>query len=128
MSKPVAFVLGFGHNIGSHVARKFKQEGFDVAVASRSLDPEALQARGYLGIRLDLGRVSDIATAFDQVEAIYGPACVVVYNGMCPPQVKPSSLMDRVCQLQTRISPLWVHRILCQCHLMISRQTFDSVD
>lgn len=83
--KPVAIILGYGDNIGSAVAQKFKEEGFNVAVASRTLDPDALRAQGYLGITVDLVRVDDIAKTFSTVEAEYGPASVVIYNGRSHP-------------------------------------------
>lgn len=79
--KPAAFILGYGDNIGAGVAQKFKDEGFNVAVASRSLDPEGVRSLGYFGINLDLARTEDIGRAFESAEQEHGPASVVVYNG-----------------------------------------------
>ncbi|KAG8901138.1 hypothetical protein FRB99_005510 [Tulasnella sp. 403] len=81
MSSPVAFILGYGPNIGAAVAKKFKEEGFRVAVAARSLDRKAVEDLGYHGIQLDLSDVVAIGKAFDEVEATYGPASAVIYNG-----------------------------------------------
>ena len=80
---PVAFIVGFGKGVGSAVAAKFKSAGFSVAVASRSLSPEDIKSQyGYLGIKLDVAQPQAIAGAFAEVERAYGPANVVVYNGM----------------------------------------------
>ncbi|KAG8901140.1 hypothetical protein FRB99_005512 [Tulasnella sp. 403] len=80
MANPTVFVLGYGNNIGSSVALKFKNEGFNVAVASRSVDPSDVSKLGYHGIKLDLEKIHAIHHAFEEVEKIYGPPSVVVYN------------------------------------------------
>jgi len=82
MSTPTAFIIGFGQRIGTAVAAKFKSEGFNVAVASRSLSPENVQKEfGYFGIKLDVANPPEIAPAFAQVEKKFGSSPnVVVYN------------------------------------------------
>ncbi|KAG8914700.1 hypothetical protein FRC01_003961 [Tulasnella sp. 417] len=79
-SKPTIFIVGFGRNIGAGVARKFKKEGFNVAVASRTVEQVDVLADGYLAVKMDLGKVADIERGFEEMEQVYGPASVVVYN------------------------------------------------
>ncbi|KAG8901139.1 hypothetical protein FRB99_005511 [Tulasnella sp. 403] len=80
MSRPVLFILGYGPNIGVAVAKRFKQEGFSIAVAARNIDKNAVAALGYYGIQLDLTDASEIARGFEELENTLGPASVVVYN------------------------------------------------
>lgn len=80
-SRPTIFIIGFGRNIGAGVARKFKKEGFNVAVASRTVEQMDVLAEGYLAVKMDLGKVADIERGFEEVEQVYGPAAVVIYNG-----------------------------------------------
>jgi len=81
---PVAFILGFGGNIGTAVAAKFKREGFNVAVASRSLSPEAVENKyGYFGIKVDLATAEAITSAFEAVEKRFEiPPSVVIFNAV----------------------------------------------
>lgn len=81
-SKPTVFIVGFGSNIGAGVARKFKKEGFNVAVASRTVEQIDVMSDGYLAVKMDVGKVADIERGFEEVERAYGPAAVVIYNGM----------------------------------------------
>lgn len=80
-SKPVAFLLGYGPNLGQAIARKFKEGGFSVAVAARKLDVEAVKEQGYLDVHVDLANVDSIRKAFDRVGKELGPATAVIYNG-----------------------------------------------
>lgn len=79
-SKPVAFILGYGPNIGQAVARKFKEGGFNVAVSARKLDGNAVKKEGYLDVPTDLASVDSIRNAFNRVEKELGPAAAVIYN------------------------------------------------
>lgn len=81
ISKPVAFIIGYGSNVGPAVARKFKSEGFNVAVSARTLDEKAAKEEGYLGIRADFGDIVSVRNAFDRLESELGPAAAVIYNG-----------------------------------------------
>jgi len=71
-------------SVGSALARKFRQEGFSVAVASRNVKPrpDDPQSEGYdVGIRLDMAKPEDVGKAFDKVEEELGsPGSLVVYN------------------------------------------------
>ncbi|KAG8924259.1 hypothetical protein FRC00_005296 [Tulasnella sp. 408] len=79
-SKPVAFILGYGANIGQAVARKFKEGGFKVAVSARKLDGNAVREEGYLDISVNLESVDSIRNGFNRVEKELGPAAAVIYN------------------------------------------------
>lgn len=79
-SKPVAFLLGYGPNLGQAIARKFKEGGFSVAVAARKLDVNAVKEQGYLDVHVDLANVDSIRKAFDRVGKELGPATAVIYN------------------------------------------------
>ncbi|KAG9005591.1 hypothetical protein FRB90_010297 [Tulasnella sp. 427] len=78
--KPTVFIIGFGSNIGAGVARKFKKEGFNVAVASRTVEQLDVMTAGYLAIKMDVGKDKDIEMGFEEVERVHGPAAVVIYN------------------------------------------------
>lgn len=92
VSKPVAFIIGYGANVGPAVARKFKSEGFNVAVSARKIDEAAVKEEGYLGIKADFADVDAIRKAFDRLESELGPAAAIVYNG--EPTTLPAPLPD----------------------------------
>ncbi|KAG8899141.1 hypothetical protein FRC01_010646, partial [Tulasnella sp. 417] len=79
-SKPVAFVIGYGPNVGAAIARKFKSEGFRVAVSAHKLDEGAAKEDGYLGIQADFGDIASVRSAFDRLESELGPSAAVIYN------------------------------------------------
>lgn len=81
VSKPVAFIIGYGANTGTAIARKFKNEGFKVAVSSRSLNVARAEISGLLGIKMDVADIKSIESGFQQVEELYGPANAVIFNG-----------------------------------------------
>ncbi|PPQ98471.1 hypothetical protein CVT26_013872 [Gymnopilus dilepis] len=74
----VAFVLGAGSNVGSSVAAKLKENGYRVALGSRSAKNE--EDQGYLNVKVDVTRRESIESAFDVVAEKLGPVNVVVYN------------------------------------------------
>ncbi|KAG8924261.1 hypothetical protein FRC00_005298 [Tulasnella sp. 408] len=78
--KPVAFVIGYGPNVGAAIARKFKSEGFNVAVSARKLDENAVKEDGYLGIPADFGDIASVRNAFNRLESELGPAAAIIYN------------------------------------------------
>lgn len=81
ISKPVAFILGYGPNLGQAIARKFKEGGFNVAVSSRRVDETTSKEEGYLGVQADFGNIDSIRSAFDRVEKELGPPAAVIYTG-----------------------------------------------
>ncbi|KAG8938787.1 hypothetical protein FRC04_007527 [Tulasnella sp. 424] len=80
ISKPVAFILGYGPNLGQAIARKFKEGGFNVAVSSRRVDETTGKEEGYLGVQADFGNIDSIRSAFDRVEKELGPPAAVIYT------------------------------------------------
>ncbi|KIO23165.1 hypothetical protein M407DRAFT_27319 [Tulasnella calospora MUT 4182] len=79
-SKPVAFIIGYGPNVGAAIARKFKSEGFNVAISGRKVDENAAKEDGYLGISADCADIASVRNAFDRLEGELGPAAAVIYN------------------------------------------------
>ncbi|KAG8910884.1 hypothetical protein FRC01_006067, partial [Tulasnella sp. 417] len=90
ISKPVAFIIGYGSNVGPAIARKFKAEGFNVAVSARKLDENAAKEDGYLGIQADFGDIASVRSAFDRLESELGPAAAVIYNAYSSNNTSPS--------------------------------------
>lgn len=80
MSKPVIFIVGAGPNIGQSVADAFAAEGYEVALAARSLQ-DGKGEKGYLNIKLDLADPKAVSGAFAKVTKELGIPAVVVYNG-----------------------------------------------
>jgi len=75
-----AFILGAGPRIGRSVALKLKDEGYKVAVGSRSPDVEETTRDGLYPIRVDASMPETIQGAFDQVRREIGTPNVVVFN------------------------------------------------
>ncbi|KIO23164.1 hypothetical protein M407DRAFT_112713 [Tulasnella calospora MUT 4182] len=90
ISKPVAFIIGYGSNLGPAIARKFRSEGFNVAVSARTLDEKAAKEDGYLSIQADFGDIASVRNAFDRLESELGPAAAVVYNAYSSNNTSPS--------------------------------------
>ena len=80
MTSKVAVVFGYGPNVGVHVARAFKDKGYQVAVVSRS-DRHSQDAKDYLQIRADMSNPLTVKPVFDKVVKELGHPSVVVYNG-----------------------------------------------
>ncbi|KAG8989959.1 hypothetical protein FRB94_013874 [Tulasnella sp. JGI-2019a] len=84
MRPPIAFIVGYGPGVGAAVARRLKNDGFFVAVASRRVKPgpDTSDPHDYdLGIRLDMAKPEDVGPAFSEVEEELGrPPSLVVYN------------------------------------------------
>lgn len=81
MSSKVVFVLGAGGRIGAALRSKFAENGYKVALASRSAKTN-LESDGTLNVRLDLANPAEIEPAFKAVKDHFGSGpSVVVYNG-----------------------------------------------
>ncbi|KAL4263823.1 hypothetical protein AB1N83_004662 [Pleurotus pulmonarius] len=76
----VAFVIGFGPNIGDSVASLLKEHGYAVAVGSRNPDADKVRKEGYFPVKVEATRQASISAAFAAVNAELGPPNVVVYN------------------------------------------------
>ena len=82
-SKPVAVIFGAGANIGSALAQKFIDSGYQVATVSRSApQPEQPSEDGNkLAIRADLYEPSQIPAVFSTIEKVWNkPPKVVIWN------------------------------------------------
>lgn len=78
----VVLILGGGPRIGSSVARKFASQGFEVAIASRSVTDGAPSSEGYLQVQVDLSQPASVPRVFEVIKSRLGvPPSVVVYNG-----------------------------------------------
>jgi NAD(P)-dependent dehydrogenase (short-subunit alcohol dehydrogenase family) len=83
MSRPVCAIVGVGPGNGASFARKFDQEGYAVALLSRSTDysnelaGELGEAKAYA---CDASDPQAIVAAFDQVKAELGDVDTLVYN------------------------------------------------
>ena len=76
--KRVAFVTGGSRGIGLACALQLQDDGFDVAVGSRS-EPAAL-ADGLLWVPLDVTDTDSVDAAFGSIEEKLGPVAVLVAN------------------------------------------------
>lgn len=86
-----ALVTGASSGLGAHFARTLSQAGARVALAARRVDRlEALAAEiGNAGgeahaVALDVTNTAGVRKAFDELEAVLGPATIVVNNAGIP--------------------------------------------
>lgn len=78
------FIIGAGPGVGQAVALKFKQEGWKVALGSRSPKVDEVKSHGFFPVEIDITKEESIAAAFKIVEKELGaPPNVVVYNREC---------------------------------------------
>lgn len=81
MSKPIAFIIGFGKNIGTGTANALQSKGYRVALAARSLKPENSTPEN-LHLSIDLSNPDSVSPAFTSLRKQWGEPSVVFYNGM----------------------------------------------
>jgi NADP-dependent 3-hydroxy acid dehydrogenase YdfG len=86
MAQRVAAIVGAGPGNGAAFARKFLDEGFKVAVLSRSIDSmtklaadlgNTEQVKGYA---CDVTSDNSVNAAFELIQKEFGPVSTVVYN------------------------------------------------
>lgn len=77
----VALILGAGPNIGDAVATKFAANGYQIALAARSISTGMSDKTGFLGIQGDLSDPHVVRSVFRTTIQHFGPPSVVVYNG-----------------------------------------------
>lgn len=82
MAQNTILILGAGPRAGWSVARKFKAEGYQVAVGSRNPDVNKATEENILTVTVDLTKTESVEDAFAQVKESFGIPNVVVYNGM----------------------------------------------
>lgn len=99
MGSPVAVVVGVGPGIGMAVARRFAQEGLDVALVARSAErldgfKEALAPFGVAvgGYACDAGDAPALASVFQDLQGRLGDPEVLVYNASVLKEAPPSQL------------------------------------
>lgn len=83
MSKPVCAIIGIGPGNGASFARKFDEEGYAVALLSRSTDYSSKLAQELddaIAYACDASDPAAIVAAFDQVKSDLGPVETLVYN------------------------------------------------
>lgn len=82
-SKKVCAVFGYGPGLGAAVARKWSQEGFSVAILSRTLakvESAASSIPNTKGYACDVSKPEDVAAAVASIEKDLGPIDCLVYN------------------------------------------------
>ncbi|KAH8675382.1 hypothetical protein BX600DRAFT_171303 [Xylariales sp. PMI_506] len=87
-ASPIVLILGAGPRLGSSVASKFAELGYQVAIASRKGVTGTRTEQGYLSQQADFAEGADVASAsipalFDAVAEAFGGGAVpsvVIYN------------------------------------------------
>lgn len=83
MSKPVCTVIGVGPGNGVSFAKKFSDEGYDVAICSRNIDflnkisSDISNTHPY---KFDVSSIEDHEKVFSEIQSQLGPVDVVIYN------------------------------------------------
>jgi NAD(P)-dependent dehydrogenase (short-subunit alcohol dehydrogenase family) len=80
MTKPIAFIIGAGKNIGASTAKALRSQGYRIALAARSLKPEDSTSET-LHLTLDLSKPESVGPAFASLRKKWGEPSVVFYNG-----------------------------------------------
>lgn len=76
----VIFIIGGGPRIGYAVANSFYQNGYKVAIGSRTPNKAEIEKKGWFPVKMDLLSHDSIRNAFQEVRARIGEPNVVVYN------------------------------------------------
>ncbi|KAH9216722.1 hypothetical protein DL95DRAFT_424331 [Leptodontidium sp. 2 PMI_412] len=77
MAQNTILILGAGPKVGRSVARKFKAEGYQVAVGSRNPDVKKATEEDILTVTVDLTKTESVEDAFAQVKKSLGIPNVV---------------------------------------------------
>lgn len=83
MSNPVCAIVGIGPGNGAAFARKFNEEGYAIALLSRSTDYSNELAKDLAAAQAyacDAADPTAVAAAFDKVKADLGPIHTLIYN------------------------------------------------
>ncbi|KAI1741386.1 putative short chain type dehydrogenase [Xylaria scruposa] len=98
-SEKIVLIIGAGPNLGSGIASKFRDGGYKVALAARSLTP-GLSSEGTLGIKIDLADPTSVPQMFETVKQTWGIPNIVVYNGakrlVTPPEDPFSASLETI--------------------------------
>ncbi len=83
MSKPVCAVIGVGPGNGVSFAKKFSDEGYDVAICSRNIDflnKISSEISNTYPFKYDVSGIEDHEKVFSEIKSQLGQVEVVVYN------------------------------------------------
>ena len=83
MNKPVCVIVGVGSGNGASFARKFANEGYQVAMLSRNIEYLQELARKIpdsQAYQYDVTEIDKAAAVFDRIKSEIGAVSVVVYN------------------------------------------------
>jgi NAD(P)-dependent dehydrogenase (short-subunit alcohol dehydrogenase family) len=80
MSSQAVLTLGAGAKVGKSLAQKFAENGFKVAIASRSINPELAKTVD-ASTKIDFSTPSSVQDVFTWAKSEIGIPKVVVYNG-----------------------------------------------
>ncbi|RYC63806.1 hypothetical protein CHU98_g2389 [Xylaria longipes] len=75
----IILIVGAGPRLGRGIASRFRDGGYKVALAARSLTT-GLSAEGTLEIKIDLADPTSVPQIFETVQQFWGFPSVVVYN------------------------------------------------
>ncbi|TKA82579.1 hypothetical protein B0A55_01184 [Friedmanniomyces simplex] len=79
MSKPIAFIIGAGKNIGASTTKALQAKGYRVAQAARSVNPDDSKDDDLL-LKNDLSKPDNVASLFARLRKSWGEPSVVIYN------------------------------------------------
>lgn len=85
MTKPIAFIIGAGKNIGLSTAAILQSRGYRIALAARSLKPQDSTTET-LHLALDLSKPEAVGPVFASLRKQWGEPSVVFYNGVYHPK------------------------------------------
>ncbi|KAH6843096.1 hypothetical protein B0I37DRAFT_383685 [Chaetomium sp. MPI-CAGE-AT-0009] len=92
MSKasPIVLILGAGSNVGHHVAQGFRNKGYRIALAARSVK-ESDNTDEQVYLPSDFSDPNSIVEAFSKLKSSLGAASVVIYNAAAGKANPPNS-------------------------------------
>ncbi|KAI0049511.1 hypothetical protein FA95DRAFT_1604326 [Auriscalpium vulgare] len=130
-TSPVAFVIGAGNVIGQAVGSTLKDEGYQVALGSRT---GANFGDGFLSVKIDVLEPATVAAAFDEVTRHLGPPAVVVFNReWCSSMIPRRHALDGFSfkavsfeHIPTEDDPLSLPREAFEKHLALGTAVFDA--
>ncbi|KAI0185465.1 hypothetical protein EV127DRAFT_441538 [Xylaria flabelliformis] len=95
----IILIVGAGPRLGAGIASRFRDGGYKVALAARSLTT-GLSAEGTLEIKIDLSDPTSVPQMFETVKQFWGIPNVVVYNGakrlLTPPDDPLSAPLETI--------------------------------
>ncbi|KAI5480110.1 short-chain dehydrogenase reductase like yusS [Pseudohyphozyma bogoriensis] len=80
MASKIIFIIGAGQRIGAATAKRFAADGYQVALASRSVEAGSRTPEGYYNIKLDVSKPAEIEAAFARLHRDVGVPNVVFFN------------------------------------------------